>query len=146
MLFSALRHCPVVGIEEAADLGRVEAVGLAPAGAAVAHLRVSGAGRHPRLVPWSAVHAAGPDAVLVRAAEVADDGEEEAPGQHEALGTRVLTDLGNEHGTVEDVAFDPATGRIHTLYTTLGAVPGERVMGLGDYALVVRVAQGVRGA
>ncbi|MFD1271300.1 PRC-barrel domain-containing protein [Streptomyces kaempferi] len=61
-----------------------------------------------------------------------------APPHHEALGARVLTESGDERGTVRDIAFDPATGRIEEIRTTSGEFPGELLMGLGDYALVVR--------
>jgi sporulation protein YlmC with PRC-barrel domain len=50
----------------------------------------------------------------------------------------VLTEHGTEHGTVKDIAFDPVTGRILTLYTALGEISGTRLLGLGSYAVVVR--------
>lgn len=56
----------------------------------------------------------------------------------EILGIRVLTEDGDERGTVRDIAFDPVTGRVEKLCTALGDIPGDRLVGLGDYALVVR--------
>ncbi|WP_329360807.1 PRC-barrel domain-containing protein [Streptomyces sp. NBC_01483] len=56
----------------------------------------------------------------------------------EVLGVRVLTEDGDERGTVRDISFDPVTGRVTKMCTTLGDIPGDRLIGLGDYALVVR--------
>ncbi|WP_369657576.1 PRC-barrel domain-containing protein [Streptomyces sp. RPA4-2] len=84
------------------------------------------------------LHAVGPDAVLVRSDTVLDTLPPPVPPHHEALGARVLTESGDERGTVRDIAFDPATGRIEEIRTTSGEFPGELLIGLGDYALVVR--------
>ncbi|WP_171169163.1 PRC-barrel domain-containing protein [Streptomyces sp. I05A-00742] len=139
MLFSGTKGLPVVTADEAVELGTVEALAVEPLLGLVGHLRLTGGpargkGRH--WLPWSLVRAAGPDAVIVRSA--AEPVVAEEPDHHEILGSRVLTDGGDEYGTVKDVAFDPTTGRIGTVHTTLGPVPGHRLLGLGDYALVVR--------
>jgi sporulation protein YlmC with PRC-barrel domain len=60
------------------------------------------------------------------------------PPHHDLLGRRVLTETGTEHGTVLDVAFDTRTGRLLAVFTTRGELPADRLLGLGDYALVVR--------
>ncbi|GAA0453116.1 PRC-barrel domain-containing protein [Streptomyces sp. NPDC046215] len=137
MLFSRTRGLPVVTAEEAAELGTVKALTVDATDRRVGHLFLSG-GRSggPGALPWSRVRAVGPDAVIVHSAVAAHP--EPAPVRAEVLGSRVLTDGGEEHGTVEDVAFDPVTGRIDTVHTTRGAVPGDRLIGLGEYALVVR--------
>ncbi|MBC2876557.1 MULTISPECIES: PRC-barrel domain-containing protein [Streptomyces] len=140
MLFSGTKGLPVVTADEAAELGTVEALAVeAPLGL-IGHLRLSGSGGPARKgrawLPWSLVRAVGPDAVIVRSA--AEPVVAREPDHHEILGRRVLTDRGDEHGTVKDVAFDPATGRIGTVHTTQGNVSGHRLLGLGDYALVVR--------
>ncbi|MEV4442258.1 PRC-barrel domain-containing protein [Streptomyces sp. NPDC049577] len=145
MLFSQARDCPVVSAEEATELGRVTGLTLDARTARVGHLRLSGAsGRGGTALPWSEVHAAGPDAVIVRSGS-AGRPVAELPPHVEALGARVLTDLGDEQGTVKDIAFDPVTGRVVTVYTALGALDGQRVIGLGPYALVVRAAVCDRG-
>lgn len=77
----------------------------------------------------------GPGAVRLRSAA---DPEPAPSSHHELLGHRVLVDTGTEHGTVLDVAFDTRTARLLALFTTRGELPAGRLLGLGDYALVVR--------
>ncbi|PHQ52964.1 hypothetical protein BLA24_04500 [Streptomyces cinnamoneus] len=138
MLLSQARGLKVITVGEAAEVGTVEALTIDASTAGVSHVRLSGrtAGGHD-VLPWSTIHAVGPDAVMVRSLPAAETADAAAPPHREALGSRVLTELGDDHGTVEDIAFDPTTGRVRTVHTTLGAVPGQRLLGLGDYALVI---------
>ncbi len=59
------------------------------------------------------------------------------------LGCRVLDDAGAEHGTVDDVVFDPETGSLIGV-TTTGPQPEptafapDDLLALGSYALMVR--------
>ncbi|MEV5439280.1 PRC-barrel domain-containing protein [Streptomyces sp. NPDC052682] len=134
MLFSQARGLPVVTLTDADELGVVRSLIVDAASGAVTHVQVRG--RRPRketVLPWDALHAVGPDAVLVRSAAPVG-----LPPQHELLGRRVLTEAGDAHGTVQDAVFDPATGRVQAVRTTLGELPADRLLGLGDYALVVR--------
>ncbi|MEU6556545.1 PRC-barrel domain-containing protein [Streptomyces sp. NPDC046915] len=139
MLYSQVRGLPVVTLAEAAEIGVVKALTVDAAARAVTHVRVGARrGRGNTVLPWEALHAVGPDAVLVRRDPAADTGAPPAPAHHEALRHRILTEAGDERGTVQDLAFDPATGRVETVYTALGTIPADRLLGLGDYALVVR--------
>ncbi|MBT2411408.1 PRC-barrel domain-containing protein [Streptomyces sp. ISL-12] len=134
-LFSEIRGLPVLTLTDAAELGAVTSLAVDAGSGAVTHLRLRG--RRPRretVLPWAALHAVGPDAVLVRSAGPADP----VPPPYDPVGSRVLTDAGDERGTVRDIAFDPDTGRVLTVVTALGDIPAERLLGLGDYALVVR--------
>ena len=56
------------------------------------------------------------------------------------LGKRVLATSGDELGKVKDVEFDPATGDVLALLLDEGASPGERLIGVGSYAVVVQAA------
>ncbi|MFV0137672.1 PRC-barrel domain-containing protein [Streptomyces sp. HMX87] len=135
MLFSQVSGLPVVTLTEAAQLGTVASLTVDARSGALTHVRVRG--RRPRketVLAWDAVHAIGPDAVLVRSAAAA----ESAPPRHDLPGSRVLTETGDAWGTVQDVAFDPESGRVLTILTTRGELPGDRMLGLGDHALVVR--------
>ncbi|MEU5419609.1 PRC-barrel domain-containing protein [Streptomyces sp. NPDC001407] len=138
MLFSHTRGLPVVTADEAVELGTVDALTIDTDTKCVGHLLLSGA-RHggPSALPWSRVRAVGPDAVIVHSTVTVGGDPAPDPAGNRILGARVLTDLGEEHGAVEDIAFDARTGRIGTLHTTRGNVPGERLIGLGSYALVV---------
>lgn len=135
MLFSQARGLPVVTLTGADELGVLKALTVdAPAGV-VTHVRVRR--RHSRresVLAWGALHAVGPDAVLVRSAAAPS----EVPPHHELPGLRILIETGDGLGTVQDVVFEPETGRIEAIRTAHGDLPADRMLGLGDYALVVR--------
>ncbi|MEU8590122.1 PRC-barrel domain-containing protein [Streptomyces sp. NPDC048664] len=134
---SEVRGLPVVTLDEAREVGVFDSVALdAPAGR-ITHVRVTGRRRGSRTaLAWHCLHAIGPDAVLVESEVPPGSEQPAAPG--EVLGSRVLSEDGDDRGTVRDVVFDPATGRVEKVLTTLGEVSGDRLLGLGEYALVVR--------
>ncbi len=135
MLFSQARGLPVLTLTEAEELGVLRSLTVDATAGVVTHVRVRG--RHSRkesVLAWGALHALGPDAVLVRSATA----PAEVPPHHELPGLRILTETGDWLGTVQDVAFEPDTGRIEAVVTAQGDVPADRLLGLGDYALVVR--------
>lgn len=140
MLFSQTRGRPVITASEATSLGTVRSLTVDAADGTVRCLRLADASGHDVVVPWSAIDAIGPDAVMVASQAAVEAASAEAPVHHEVLGIRVLTEHGTEHGTVEDVAYDPSSGRVLTLYTALGEISGDRLLGIGSYALVVRAA------
>ena len=142
MLFSQARKHDVVNTTTATRVARVDGFVVRPGPARVALLRlgkVSGAGT---LLAWDDLQGFGPDAVTV-ADEAAlrparDALEQRAEDKElEIVGKRVLTERGTDLGTVTDVDFDPATGAVTTLITTTEAIAGERLIGLGGYAVVV---------
>ncbi|MFI9150360.1 PRC-barrel domain-containing protein [Streptomyces sp. NPDC053367] len=137
MLFTQAMGLPVITADEAEPLGRVEALTIDARSRSIACLRLSGAPKHATAVAWNAVEAVGRDAVIVRSRTAADPGQSGFPVHREALGHRILTEHGAAHGTVKDIAFDPATGEVRTLYTAFGDIPGDRLLGLGSYAVVV---------
>jgi sporulation protein YlmC with PRC-barrel domain len=51
---------------------------------------------------------------------------------------RVLSDLGNDLGAINDVVFDPATGVIETLAVDDREVPAASLLGVGSFAAIVR--------
>ncbi|MFI5685136.1 PRC-barrel domain-containing protein [Streptomyces sp. NPDC051636] len=139
MLYSQVRNLPVLTLTDAAEIGVVKALTVDAAARAVTHVRVGARhGRGDTVLPWEALHAVGADAVLVRRDPAAETSAPAAPPHHEALHQRILTEAGDERGTVQDLAFDPETGRVETVFTALGTIPADRLLGLGDYAMVVR--------
>ncbi|MGW0495243.1 PRC-barrel domain-containing protein [Streptomyces sp. NPDC003007] len=137
MLFSRARGLPVLTLAEADEVGVLRSLTVDAVSGVVTHVRVRG--RHSRkdtVLAWGALHAIGPDAVLVRTIAA----PAEVPAHHELPGLRVLTEAGDALGTVQDVAFEPETGRIEAVVTTHGDLPADRLLGLGEYALVVRAA------
>ncbi|MET9447316.1 PRC-barrel domain-containing protein [Streptomyces cinerochromogenes] len=138
MLFSQAFGLPVITADDATTVGKVADLTVDARNATVAAVRLSGAADRTEALAWSAVEAVGPDAVIVHSRVTAEQGQDHVPAHHRILGSQVLTEHGAEHGTVRDIAFDPASGRLLTLYTALGEIAGARLMGLGSYAAVVR--------
>jgi uncharacterized protein YrrD len=107
---------------------------------------VIGRGKKAQLVDWDRLSGFGADAVMVsdetalRAAS--DDREQRAGhGKLELLGSRALSESGNELGRVDDIMFDPATGAVETLAVAGRQVPAEAVLGAGSYAVVLDASQ-----
>jgi sporulation protein YlmC with PRC-barrel domain len=138
MMFTQVQGLPVITADEAEPLGRVESLTIDAHTRSIACLRLSGAPRHITAIAWHAVEAVGRDAVIVRSRAATDSGQGGLPAHQEALGRRVLTEHGTAHGTVKDIAFDNVTGHVDTLYTALGDIAGDRLLGIGSYAVVVR--------
>ncbi|MDQ3764218.1 MAG: PRC-barrel domain-containing protein [Actinomycetota bacterium] len=142
MLFSQARKRDVVNTATATRVARVDGFVVLPGPARVALLRlgkVSGAGT---LLAWDDVQGFGPDAVTVATDAVirpARDALEQRVEENdlEILGKRVLTELGMELGAVTDVDFDPETGAVTALITKTDTIAGQRMIGLGGYAVVV---------
>jgi sporulation protein YlmC with PRC-barrel domain len=126
----------------AEELGNVSRVVVDVEHKAVAAL-VLGKGRKARLVDWEALSGFGPDAVMV-----ADDGALRSPaddadkaavsGAFELVGKRALSDRGNEIGKIEDVTFDPATGKLELVIAGGQERPAEDMLASGSYAAVLR--------
>ncbi|CAL9352502.1 PRC-barrel domain-containing protein [Streptomyces sp. enrichment culture] len=134
MLFSEAQGLPVLTLDDAEELGTVKALTVDAVSGVVTHVRVRGPHRRETVLPWGALHALGPDAVLVRSAAA----PAEVPPHHELPGLRILAETGDQLGTVQDVAFEPGTGRLEAVLTAHGDLPADRLLGLGGYALVVR--------
>lgn len=142
MLFSQARKRNVVNTTTATRVARVDSFVVLPGPARVALLRlgkVSGAGT---LLAWEDLQGFGPDAVTVATDGVirpARDALEQRAEDNdlEIMGKRVLTERGMELGPVTDVDFDPETGAVTSLITKTETIAGQRLIGLGGYAVVV---------
>ncbi len=58
---------------------------------------------------------------------------------HHVLKKRVLTTAGLQVGTVRDVDFDPATGKVLGILTDDQPLDGGGLVGIGSFAVMVRV-------
>lgn len=135
MLFSRVRGLPVLLPGGAGRVGVVRALTVAGAPWRVTYVRMArGRLRRDAVVAWAALGTAGPGMLVARSA----GGPDEVPLHHELVGSRVLTECGEERGTVLDAAFDPVTARVEVVLTTLGELSPDRLLGLGDHALVIR--------
>ena len=129
----------VMDVSSATQVGAVVAPILDPAQHRVVGFRVAGDGS---VLPWEAIRAVGADALTVDGPdslrEVSTEPEERATkGPLDPLGSRVLDEDGAELGSVDDVEFDPETGVITEIVVAGAALPGDRLLGFGDYALVL---------
>ncbi|MEO7194699.1 MAG: PRC-barrel domain-containing protein [Pseudonocardiaceae bacterium] len=148
MLFSQARKHDVVNTATATRVARVDGFVVLPGPARVALLRLGkvrlgeahgGAGT---LLAWEDLQGFGPDAVTVASDAVirpARDALEQRAEDNdlEITGKRVLTERGMELGPVTDVDFDPETGAVTSLITKTEIIAGQRLVGLGGYAVVV---------
>ncbi|MGH3828398.1 MAG: PRC-barrel domain-containing protein [Pseudonocardiaceae bacterium] len=143
MLFSQAHKHDVVNTATANRVARVDSFVVLPGPARVALLRlgkVHGAGG--TLLAWEDLQGFGPDAVTVASDAVirpARDALERRAEDNdlEIMGKRVLTERGMELGPVTDVDFDPETGAVTSLITKTETIAGQRLVGLGGYAVVV---------
>lgn len=101
-----------------------------------------GKGRKAKLVSHQHVTGIGDAAVVVddEASLRAATGPLERAtiqGHRRLLDARVLTEDGDEQGSVTDVEIDTASGALATITTSSATIGSERILGLGSYALVV---------
>ena len=106
---------------------------------------ILGKGKKASVVDWPQL-TFGADAVMVNdeaALRKPADGREQAAadGKIELLGRRILSETGNELGTVADVIFDPATGAVELVDAGHRNVPAGSILGAGSYAIVVAANQ-----
>ncbi len=107
---------------------------------------IIGRGKKAQLVDWAQLSGFGADAVMVTDESAlrppGDDREQRAAnGKGELFGSRVLSELGNELGIVDDIVFDPASGAVEVLAVADRQVPADAVLGAGTYAVVVSAGQ-----
>jgi uncharacterized protein YrrD len=107
---------------------------------------ILGKGKKATLVDWTEVSGFGSDAVMVSsegALRAPADAREQAAanGKLELLGSRMLTESGNELGIIGDISFDPASGSVEVLSVADRQIPADAVLGSGSYAVVVAASQ-----
>ncbi len=133
---------PVVAADTAETIGEIKGFVIDSTASRIESVHVAGRGRKADVIPWTSIRSFGVDAVM---AEMAEAAETVAPGRDTkaikgkvvARGSRVLDTNGFEHGTVDNVMFDAATGELTGVLTTAGHIRSEAMRSLGSYALVV---------
>jgi sporulation protein YlmC with PRC-barrel domain len=142
MLFSATRHHKVVATNTAETVGKVDAFLVDPAEHRIVALGLTKTPGVGTILPWPAVKGFGADAVTVAGADALvppDAQTERLSGKHHVLlKKRVLDTTGTGRGSVRDVEFDGTTGVITSLVLDAESIPGDRLIGIGSYAVVVR--------
>ncbi len=141
MLFSEAHSHKVVSTDTANTVGKIDGFVVDPRLPGIVALTVAKAASGSAL-PWPNVIAVGHDAVTVASADAVVVPDEQltelADKSHGLLGKRVLSTAGIMLGTVRDVDFDPATGRLALLALDTGTVDAARLVGAGSYAVIVR--------
>lgn len=143
--FSEARRRDVVTTDTAETVGRVEHFVVDPTTQRVVALRLGKVGGDGDTVDYDRLGSFGRDVVTVPGVDAlrapGTDREKGVGKDFGLLGKQVLGDDGRHLGKVEDVEFDPDGGRVHALLTRDDEIAGERLLGIGSYAVVVRRAQ-----
>ena len=139
MKVRALTGRKVLDISAANELGTVQSVIIDPETSRLVALRVTG---DAPVLPLAEVKAIGADAVTVDGPDVLHQPQTDLETrviEHslDPIGLRVLVEDGTEMGSVDDLEIDPEDGVIHSLTVGGQEVPGERIIGVGSYALVI---------
>jgi uncharacterized protein YrrD len=143
MRFTEIHGRKVVSLADAETLGRVDRYVIDPGRHAVVALRLSRVRGDACFLSWADLHAFGADAVTVddasRLRPAADEAEERAASKDlQVIGKLVLGTSGTVLGKGEDVEVDGESGAIVAVdLGEAGTVAGDRIVGLGSYALVV---------
>ena len=139
--FASLKGRAVIARDSAERIGAVEGLVVDPQQRRVVALHVGGKKSSGAFVSWDDISSVGDDAVMVSASGSRPaNGEREqqvAGGTSLALGKRVLAEVGDILGDVDDVTIDPDTGRIDSLQVGDVAIDGGQLIGIGGYAVVV---------
>ena len=127
---------PVIHHETAEQSGRVRSIAIDPTNR-MAIAVVTAEGRNSRVVEWTDVHSVGADAVIVNhVRDVGPDEDRLVSGSQDPLKKRVLSDRGNEQGSVIDVIVDDS-GLVQSIDVDGVSIAGTRLRGIGSYALVI---------
>ena len=142
MLFSEAVGHKVVSTSSAATVGHIGSLVIDPVAQRVVALSLKKTPVSGDLLPWTEITAFGVDAVTVGSESqiVEEQGQfaELNSKAHVILKKRILNTAGLQVGTVRDVDFDPADGRILGILTDDQPIDGRALLGVGSYAVVVR--------
>ena len=140
MRFTEAAGRKVVSTSTAETVGQIAEFVVDPQSRSVVAVTVKKTGGGDTVL-WPRITAFGVDAVTVPGAEVIVDANDVVAAlsakDHRLLGKRILTTGGEDLGEVTDVEFDPDSGALATLIAASGDVSGERLVGVGSYAVVV---------
>src|SRR4051812_28214009 len=144
------RRRPVVDTSTARTIGHVDGFLIEVEAARITGLRVDADGS-TSVLAWDRLAAFGPDAVTVSDSNVlrppADSAEQRRSDPSlDPIGKIAIEETGNGLGTVTDVDFDPASGALRAVITEVYELPAEKLMGLGEYAMVFGDIKGLTPA
>lgn len=140
MLWSDAKGRAVVSTAAAGKVGKLKKVVVDPTTHSVVGflLRKTESGS---VLRWADITGFGADAVTVASASLVTESDPQVDAltgkEHELLGKRVLDSRGDDLGTVKDLDVDPATGVVTSLVLERRSIPGDRLVGVGSWAVVV---------
>jgi sporulation protein YlmC with PRC-barrel domain len=141
MRFSDAAGRQVVSTSTAVTVGQIDEFVVDPYRRAVVAMTLKKTAAGDTLL-WSDIIAFGADAVTVSDAGVVYESTPEIAAlsskDHRLLGKRVLSTGGDELGKIDDIEFDPHSGAITALVLSNSEVTGDRLIGVGSYAVVVQ--------
>jgi sporulation protein YlmC with PRC-barrel domain len=142
MLFSEAVGQKVVSTSSAATVGHIGSLVIDPVAQRVVALSLKKTPVSGDLLPWTEITAFGVDAVTVGSESqiIEEQGQfaELNSKAHVILKKRILNTAGLQVGTVRDIDFDPADGRLLGILTDDQPIDGRALLGVGSYAVVVR--------
>ncbi|MAS55668.1 MAG: hypothetical protein CMJ44_13790 [Pimelobacter sp.] len=144
MLYSDLKGRKLVDTTSADTVGKVDGFLLDPATRSVVALEFKKTD-HGSVVAWSDLIAVGADAVTVGGVSVVVEPDDRladlATKDGTVLKKRVLSDAGEDLGSVHDIDLDPESGALLELIVGEKkhrvSIAGSRLLGVGSYAVVV---------
>jgi sporulation protein YlmC with PRC-barrel domain len=140
MRFSDAKKHKVVSTATAETVGRVDELVVDPAQRRVLALKLKKTDSGDTLL-WSDLIAFGADAATIADTDKITDATPAVQAlegkDHHLLGKRLLTTGGDEIGKVTDAEFDPETGALISLLSKDEEIAGDRLIGIGSYAVVV---------
>ena len=141
-LFSEASGRKVVSTGNAATVGKIKTFIVDAASQKVVGLRLSKTPAAGTVLPWPGIHAFGADAVTITDANLIVEPDPQLAAldvkQHTIIGKQVLTTEGRKVGSVVDVDFDPADGRLVSVVLSDHSIEGAKFVGVGSYAVVVK--------
>lgn len=141
MRFSESRKRKIVSTTTAETVGKVSGFVVDPVARRVLALEVKKS-QSGDVLTWPQITGFGPDAVTVGAPSAIGSAPDEVASlqgkRNTMLGKQVLSTDGDRLGEVSDVEFDPETGSVEAIHVDQASVPGDRLVGIGTFAVVVR--------
>ncbi len=137
-----LRHRPILDLSTATTIGRAEHAVIDVEQRTVVALALAKVEGDATILPWDSIRSIGADAITVDNGDLlrAPAGELEqrtASGSLDPIAKKVLSDAGDEHGSLDDIVIDSESGAVTDLVIGDRTVPGRALIGIGDYAAIL---------
>jgi sporulation protein YlmC with PRC-barrel domain len=143
-----LNKRPVMDLSSATTVGRIDDVIIDPARGQLVGFELAKTPGQASYLAWDALRALGRDAVTIENVDaLTSTPDTVAPPlkRGKVMGGIVLTDHGLSLGNLVDVEFDPDTGAVTGLVIDDRVLPGDCLLGIGHYAMVVKSPADVPG-